>query len=582
MFAEKSAALFVTVAVGLLLYVVNGSRSASFLSTYFTRQLTMITQLKSALASTACALPIVFGTLTTNGLAQGSTQVSPGGSAAVARPISLTGKYTPDADQYGSASGQVASPSSYVQMFGFPMRCETIELQLRDARPGSLATFYISDSHNDEVVPNLGRVLVDLNSATTQMATVDSQGNASVSITIASNTPFGTESYVQCITSDAAQVLELSKAVYFEVGQIPIVHMMANVDGAMTVTSQYGTSSPGASGTYNYEWEPAGNVGKVDGFMSLATEAGLSTPVGFIPDLTVQSTGEGPGIVWDATNFLEMPNGIVDEFWVSYTHQGTEYGPYTVSALTTVDAMDIDTQLSALPTGDGGPLDGATITLDLSKVCLQPAHFDEIDGLGTSGLASGPGGGAGITGMDVEAEFDRAEFLMGRALLPLSGYADFFEPEMPSYAQFVSLEGVQLMVLTNGQASTIQQMRANNEGVLAVGDDKNVFLAKLYAAIGINESLKDFKETFDEVCGDDWKKFKKHADNGKWRKAGKALKRILKKLPGKAFTSKLASRIGKKKAAKIVAKIASKCVPFLGWGIVAGSLLWAYVEQIWE
>ena len=301
MFAEKSAALFVTVAVGLLLYVVNGSRSASFLSTYFTRQLTMITQLKSALASTACALPIVFGTLTTNGLAQGSTQVSPGGSAAVARPISLTGKYTPDADQYGSASGQVASPSSYVQMFGFPMRGETIELQLRDARPGSLATFYISDSHNDEVVPNLGRVLVDLNSATTQMATVDSQGNASVSITIASNTPFGTESYVQCITSDAAQVLELSKAVYFEVGQIPIVHMMANVDGAMTVTSQYGTSSPGASGTYNYEWEPAGNVGKVDGFMSLATEAGLSTPVGFIPDLTVQSTGEGPGIVWSVT-----------------------------------------------------------------------------------------------------------------------------------------------------------------------------------------------------------------------------------------------------------------------------------------
>jgi len=52
-FAEKSAVLFVTVSVGLLLYVVNGSRSASFLSTYFTRQLTMITQLKSALASRA-------------------------------------------------------------------------------------------------------------------------------------------------------------------------------------------------------------------------------------------------------------------------------------------------------------------------------------------------------------------------------------------------------------------------------------------------------------------------------------------------------------------------------------------------
>lgn len=542
----------------------------------------MISNLKSALASTACALPFVFGALTTHGLAQGSTQTAPGGSHTGAQPISL-GKYTPDADQYGSASGQVANPSSYVQMFGFPMRGETIELQLRDARPGSTATFYISDSHDDQDIPNLGRVLVDVNSASTHTTVVDTQGNASISITIPTTTPYGSESYVQCITYDAAQVPELSKAVYFEVGQVPIVHMMANVDGAMTVTSQYGTSSPGASGTYNYEWEPAANAGQVDGYLSLVTQAGLSTPVGYIPDLTVQSTGDAGGIIWDAANFLEMPNGVADEFWVSYTHQGIEYGPYTVSALTTVDAMDIDTQLSPLPTGDGGPLDGATISLDLSKVCLQPAHFDEIDGLGTSSLTGGGnGGGENVSPANVESEFDRAEFLMGRVLQTLTGYPAFFQTEMPNYNEFVATEGTHLMFYTNGQASTIQELRTINGGTLAAGDDQNIFLAKLLAALGIEEAVDGFKEAFNDVCGDDWKKFKKHADNGKWKKAGKALKRMLKKLPGKAFTKKLTEKVGKKTAAKIVAKIASKCVPILGWGLFAASLLWAFVEQIWD
>ena len=570
----------VTTRSTLNLDVVNGSRSASFLTTN-NHRFPMITNIKSALASTACALPLVLSALTTYGLAQGSTQTAPGGSQSVAQPTSL-GKYTPDADQYGSASGQIANPTSYVQMFGFPMRGETIELQLRDARPNTAAVFYVSTDHADQDVPNFGRVLVDVNNADTYTASVDVQGCASIAITIPNNTPFGSESYVQCVTYDAAQVPELSKAVYFEVGQVPHVTMMGTVDGSMSVTSQYGTGAHGVSGVYNYEWHPATN-GNVDGFLSIVTEASLSVPTGFIQDLTVQSNGEGTGIVWGSSDFLQIPNGIADEFWVSYTHQGIEYGPYIVSALTTADATDIDTQLSALPTGDGGPLDGATISLDLTKSCLQPAHFDELDSLGTSGLTSGGSGGAGsLTGQDVEANFDRAEYLMNRAILSIVGNLGFFHPEMPTYAEFVAREAVHLLALTGGQASTVQELTTLSGGELTASDDENLFIAKLLAALHIEGEVEKIKEALLETVGDDWKKFKKHADNGKWKKAGKALKKMLKKLVGKEFTKKLTAKIGKKAAAKLVAKLGSKCVPFLGWGLFVGGLLWAYVEQIWD
>ena len=153
---------------------------------------------------------------------------------------------------------------------------------------------------------------------------------------------------------------------------------------------------------------------------------------------------------------------------------------------------------------------------------------------------------------------------------------------MPTYAEFVAREAVHLLALTGGQASTVQELTTLSGGELTASDDENLFIAKLLAALHIEGEVEKIKEALLETVGDDWKKFKKHADNGKWKKAGKALKKMLKKLVGKEFTKKLTAKIGKKAAAKLVAKLGSKCVPFLGWGLFVGGLLWAYVEQIWD
>ena len=184
----------------------------------------MISKVTSAIASTACTLPLVVGALTTHGLAQGSL-------------------YTPDVEQYGTASGQVANPSSYVQMFGFPTPGQTIELQLRGAPPGSSTTFYVSNSHANNNVSGVGRILVDLSGATSHTAMVDAQGNASVSIVIPANTPLGSESYVQCLTRTTNQQADLSQALYFEVGETSHLTMQGTVDGSLSVSGPSGSST---------------------------------------------------------------------------------------------------------------------------------------------------------------------------------------------------------------------------------------------------------------------------------------------------------------------------------------------------
>ena len=319
----------------------------------------------------------------------------------------------------------------------------------------------------------------------------------------------------------------------------------------------------------------------MDGFLSIVTQAAVPTSAGLIADLVIQSNGEAAGVNWGPADFLQIPNAIADQFLVSYSFQGTEYGPYVISAATTADASSIHTQLQPLPVIDGGPLDGMTFSLNLVKTALDTAHFDEMNSLETSALTTGTA--PGMTGADIEAIFDRGELLAVRAINAAAVNQAFYTALMPTYAEFVALEAVNLLDLTSGAASNVSELTTITSGTLMIDDQLRVFIAKLMAAAGLDIQLLDkFKEALEETLGDDWKKFRKHAKDGKWKKAGKALKKMLKKMVGKEFTKKLIDKVGKKKAAKIVAKLASKAVPVLGWGLFAVQLLWAYVEQIFS
>lgn len=68
--------------------------------------------------------------------------------------------------------------------------------------------------------------------------------------------------------------------------------------------------------------------------------------------------------------------------------------------------------------------------------------------------------------------------------------------------------------------------------------------------------------------------------SGQWRKAAKALGRILDTMTSRRFLRLLSSKVGTKTASRFVGKIGARCVPILGWLILIGSLVLTIRQQI--
>ncbi|MCA8974089.1 MAG: hypothetical protein KDC98_05170 [Planctomycetes bacterium] len=506
-------------------------------------------------------------------------------SSALLAQTNISGPDSPDVTRYGTPSTATPGIGPRTQVFGSPIAGNTVEIQVVGARPFVDATFYVGTAHDDVDVPGLGRVLVDMRNALAYRTTTDAEGRASVAMAIPNNARSGEENFVQCFTTDSnlpSPVTELSTGVSFQIGEIRApIGAVSHLSGTIAVSAGGTTATSNAlSGVYVLEWSPE-TGGRVNGTVAIHTNTARITVNGRdVENLRVQPGVNTDELPWTRTDFLTVPADTADEFLVSYSMQGRDYGPYAVAGTLTATGGDVDLRLAPLP-GNGDPLQGATIELDMRESFLDPSHFDALADTGLRDRITDP---ASITPGQVGQRFADASAQMRAILASVAGDIGFFDPTSPTYQQFVALEGEILLAMTDGFASTatgLQEMVAGNLITEAEGLSR-LLASKLLAILGLDKAYKGFVEALEEVCGDLLKELGKHLDAGEYRKAGKVLKKILKKIMGKKFAKKLADKIGRKLAGKILAKIGARCIPLIGWGVFALEVLWALIEQAFD
>jgi len=526
-------------------------------------------------------VPIVLSSvLTTTASAQTSL------SAAVAQIRSVPLTFSPDVLHYGTSSGQVASPKSQVQIFGFPMPGATIEIQVVGARRGVDATFYVASAPDDVLVPGVGRVLIDTSTAQSYQTTTDQGGRATLSLTLPATMQVGDELYVQCNTLNSnapAPTWELSSAACFELGSAAKpIGMLCHLAGAITVAGVGSSVSSNAlSGIYAQEWAPD-TGGAVKGSVAVHTETSSITVNGtLIQDLRVQPGANANEVSWSAATFLSLPAGTADEFLVSFTSQSVEYGPYVVPGTMMARLGAVTVNLGPVPTTDNNPLGGATITLATNEVFVGPEYFDAMDALG---LPDGLTQGAQVTARQVNDRFAACAEQIAAVLAAHGGDTAMFSAAMPTYLQFVAAEASGLLAFTDGRASTAAEVHELVDTNQMALEDAGVsfWLSKICALLGIDDFQDAFSDTVLEECGDLLKEMGANLNAGKYKKAAKTTAKILDKVMSKKFAEKLAGKIGKKAAGKILAKTAAKFVPIVGWAFFCGSVIWALVEQYFE
>ncbi|WP_257453708.1 hypothetical protein [Archangium lipolyticum] len=120
------------------------------------------------------------------------------------------------------------------------------------------------------------------------------------------------------------------------------------------------------------------------------------------------------------------------------------------------------------------------------------------------------------------------------------------------------------------------------EGFAAGGADTAwTVVKKILGAIGIPaQHVGSVKAVLQEMAGNDLATLVRELKARRFSQARAPLMKILNVMRSKTFLSKLGKRIGAKAAGTLVAKIGAKFVPFVGWAVLAGQLIWAFSKQI--
>lgn len=126
-----------------------------------------------------------------------------------------------------------------------------------------------------------------------------------------------------------------------------------------------------------------------------------------------------------------------------------------------------------------------------------------------------------------------------------------------TFAQFSSFEQINMAALT-GEDDTVRKI-----------------LSKLLALFGISE----FAEVFAKLLAADLGALGTAVIANNWRLVTTLFFKIIDSVFSKAFLTLLGENIGAKAAAKLGAKIASRFLPFIGWALLIGQLLWALGEE---
>jgi hypothetical protein len=105
------------------------------------------------------------------------------------------------------------------------------------------------------------------------------------------------------------------------------------------------------------------------------------------------------------------------------------------------------------------------------------------------------------------------------------------------------------------------------------------WLGKLAGALGVGELWGSILEVLDESWPAIMKELGENLSTKSWKKAAGTIKRILSLIISEPFLEKLKKKIGGAVASRLIGKVASKFVPFLGWALVVGGIIWAIAEQ---
>lgn len=127
--------------------------------------------------------------------------------------------------------------------------------------------------------------------------------------------------------------------------------------------------------------------------------------------------------------------------------------------------------------------------------------------------------------------------------------------------------------ITFAEFSNFEQI--NMAALTGEGDTPRKILSKILALFGISE----FAEVFSKLLAAEIEGLGTAVLASNWRLVTTLFFKLIDTVFSRVFLTLLGENIGAKLAAKLAAKIASRFLPFIGWAILIGQLLWALGEE---
>jgi hypothetical protein len=170
--------------------------------------------------------------------------------------------------------------------------------------------------------------------------------------------------------------------------------------------------------------------------------------------------------------------------------------------------------------------------------------------------------------------------------------ATTFDYSFPSYDEFEALAESIAREIDDVHIPALDQLpslyTADSGGVILAdtraepGTEKGTrhWIGKLFCCLGFGELYKDFLGVLEAEQGSLLELIALAFRKREWSLVKVLLKKLFSFLMSLAFLRKLVEKVGETAAAKLVGKIAAKFVPFVGWALLIGSIIWGVAEEV--
>ncbi|MFC1874174.1 hypothetical protein ACFLYX_02615 [Chloroflexota bacterium] len=189
-------------------------------------------------------------------------------------------------------------------------------------------------------------------------------------------------------------------------------------------------------------------------------------------------------------------------------------------------------------------------------------------------------------------EAENLSVLLGMKQSPHKGVE--FDYSFPSYEEFRKEEEKIFQGMLELPDSAFQFFMPGPIAAIEVSDGPLIYragetpstptgtrkwLAKLFAALGVGSIWQALLEVLEEGWAELFHSLGLAIKRRDWRSVKFLLRRLLNIFTSPAFRAKLIKKIGASAAAKLIGKILGRLLPFVGWALIIGTIVWAIVEQ---